>query len=258
VFTSVFPLLAKYTQSAPSIKFDPQCLREDLKSLDLHESRVPNELFQQILDDMSLAQRQYGEMPYATTEEGISRYFAAAYSRIVALFGGALVNRPQMGKAARIENRFEVLSVQTALLVQTRLGEAIHLIGPDLRKIQAEILETCVHMDWRNAKQGAWVLMLLAITDGIFLEFMVYDSSSNEVFAAADRLGITCFDETETFRLECIKRSKYSPVAIPDSFEQLFQTNILWFSSSRAALGLVPDGLYQRRTGHVSWTKAEI
>jgi hypothetical protein len=157
---------------------------------------------------MSLAQRQYGEMPYITTEEGISRYFAAAYSRIVALFGGALVNRPQIGKTARIENRFEVLGVKTALLVQTRLGEAMHMIGPDLRKIQAEVLETCVHMDWRNAKQGVWTPILLVITDGVFLEFMVYDSSSSEVFAAAGRLGITCFEETETFRLECIKRSK--------------------------------------------------
>jgi hypothetical protein len=60
--------------------------------LDLHESRVPNELFQHILDDMSLAQRQYGEMPYITTEEGISRSSAATYRRIVALFGGALVD----------------------------------------------------------------------------------------------------------------------------------------------------------------------
>jgi hypothetical protein len=43
--TRVFPLLAEYTQRAPIIKFDPQRLREDIKSLDLYESRVPNELF---------------------------------------------------------------------------------------------------------------------------------------------------------------------------------------------------------------------
>ncbi|KAJ0420328.1 hypothetical protein BJY00DRAFT_141943 [Aspergillus carlsbadensis] len=175
-----------------------------MKSLKLHRSRVPNELFHQILADMRICERLYGDVDYISGQRAISRYIATAYIRTVALFGGALVINPQISTTGRIENRFLALGVYTALLVETEPGEALR--GSEVRQIRAGVLDACVDMDWCNAKRNLWAPILAIVSNGASLEFTVFDSSSMELFTSGERICIPIFTgESREFRMAFVK-----------------------------------------------------
>ncbi|KAL2808123.1 hypothetical protein BJX63DRAFT_52070 [Aspergillus granulosus] len=65
-----------YKQVAPYVWLDPSAAGVDMLELEVFRSRIPNHLFQEILADLSLAEKQYGPMLTHDNEEARSRFLS--------------------------------------------------------------------------------------------------------------------------------------------------------------------------------------
>jgi hypothetical protein len=85
----------KYADTAPYVWLDPDAQGGDIRKLDTFRSRIPLDLFREIYFDVDQAALQYGRMESHDNEEARSRFITSIFSRIVCLFGSAVVNKPE-------------------------------------------------------------------------------------------------------------------------------------------------------------------
>ena len=65
-----------YAQSAPRVGLDPDLELQDIQKFEIHQSRIPTDLFKSIVTDMDAMVVQYG-LPHAhKTNEARSRFFS--------------------------------------------------------------------------------------------------------------------------------------------------------------------------------------
>jgi hypothetical protein len=61
---------------APLVGLDPSQRLGDIKTFEIHRSRIPTDLFKSIVMDMDVMLMQYGPLPDHDTEEARSRFFS--------------------------------------------------------------------------------------------------------------------------------------------------------------------------------------
>lgn len=113
--------------------------------LEIFRSLIPNRLFQEILADLSLAEKQYGPMLTHDNEEARSRFLSFVsisalfqvslvnntnikqlFNRIVSLFGSAIVNKPEgllkskFSKRGRIEHHFVSVGLISVVFIEVK------------------------------------------------------------------------------------------------------------------------------------------
>ena len=85
----------RYADVAPYFWLDPDANGRDIRKLDVFRSRLPLDIFRKIYLDVDQAAVQYGRMESHDNEEARSRFITSIFSRIVCLFGSAVVNKPE-------------------------------------------------------------------------------------------------------------------------------------------------------------------
>ena len=139
----------KYAEIAPYCWLDPGAMGDDIRKLEVFRSRLPMNIFKGIYDIVYMTSLQYGRMQYHNNEEARSRFIASVsepsnyfpirlnlthnlqfYSKIVALFGCAIINNPEglleaeFTKKGRIEHHF--CSMNSVSIVFHRSQKDLH------------------------------------------------------------------------------------------------------------------------------------
>jgi hypothetical protein len=83
----------KYRDIAPYTWLDPDAEGRDICQLDTFRSRIPLDIARKILSDVNDAMLQYGRIASHDNEEARSRFIASFFTRIVSLFGSAVINK---------------------------------------------------------------------------------------------------------------------------------------------------------------------
>jgi hypothetical protein len=83
----------KYKEVAPYVSLDPSREGSDILPLKTFRSRIPADLFGEIC--MDVAMEQYGRLEEHQNEEARNRFITSLFSRIVSLFGHAVINNPE-------------------------------------------------------------------------------------------------------------------------------------------------------------------
>lgn len=66
----------KFLDIAEFVGLDPLKNLKDIKTFDLHRSRIPTKIFKSIVEDMDILLVQYGPMPEQKTEATRSRFLS--------------------------------------------------------------------------------------------------------------------------------------------------------------------------------------
>jgi len=66
----------KYREIAPRIGLDPAARGNDMKTFHIHRARIPTSLFKEIVADLEMTMKQYGEPIQHENEEARSRFLA--------------------------------------------------------------------------------------------------------------------------------------------------------------------------------------
>ncbi|KAL2829132.1 hypothetical protein BJY01DRAFT_255118 [Aspergillus pseudoustus] len=120
----------KYAQIAPYLGLNPMRRGTDMKKLQVFRSRIPNALFEEIANDISLAERHYGDPENHENEKARSRFLTSIFNRIVGLFRGAIVNKPEVllesksSRKGRIGHRFYTLGVASVVFIEVKKQSA--------------------------------------------------------------------------------------------------------------------------------------
>ena len=65
-----------YVEVAPLVGLDPPKFLTDIRTFDIHRSRIPTDLFKSIVTDIDVMLMKYGPPPMHMTEEAGSRFFS--------------------------------------------------------------------------------------------------------------------------------------------------------------------------------------
>ncbi|KAL3455935.1 hypothetical protein BJX64DRAFT_294604 [Aspergillus heterothallicus] len=181
--------MVTWEQIAPIFGLDPIASAMDMRKIVPKRSRISNEIFQLILDDLSLTELQYGALTTLPNEEAVSRYMSPL---IVALFGSVVVNKPE-----------GLLDISVLFIeIKRKLG-----FGPESSNVKAQVLAGCAGCDSFNDKRGIWAPILAIISDGLFVDFIVFDSADGQVFSSGWSWGIQGRDQTDREFIGSIKRT---------------------------------------------------
>ncbi|KAL2864582.1 uncharacterized protein BJX67DRAFT_360907 [Aspergillus lucknowensis] len=178
--------------------------------MELCRSRIPNTMFEEILEDLSLAETQYGPMSMHDNEEARSRYISVLFNRIIGVFGTAIVNKPEglldsrFSKRGRIEHHFVSLRSTSVVFIEVK---RIWTLGKGRLDVKAQVLAECAACDFANQKEGYWTPILAVLCDGINLEFMVFDSSSKTVYTSGWAFALMLECENEVDFIKSVKRT---------------------------------------------------
>jgi hypothetical protein len=169
-------------------------------------------------------------MQYHSNEETRSRYIASVsrtkfpirlnlthlqfFSRVVSLFGCAIVNNPEglldaeFTKKGRIEHHFCSMNSVSIVFIEVKktyvmgkgrldviaqvLAECAGMSDFSLFWLQLQILTTLLILacDYVNSKHQHWVPILAILCDGEKFEFLVYDSVIKSVYASRVVTGV--------------------------------------------------------------------
>jgi hypothetical protein len=124
------PLLdVKWRQIAPSFGLEPESTAGMVTpKIPVYQYRTHNELFQDMLDDLKIAEQQYDDMMSLVNEEARSSYIAALFSRIVSLFGSVVSNQPERLLASKVsgfggmKHHFPALAFVGMVLIEIKPG----------------------------------------------------------------------------------------------------------------------------------------
>jgi hypothetical protein len=183
----------KYKDIAPYAWLNPDAEGSDIRELDTFRSRIPIDIFEKILADVNLAMLQYGRMAYHKNEEARSRFIASLFSRVVGLFGNAIVNKPEamldseFTKREGIEHHFYALRSVSVVFIEVK---KVLVLGDGRLDIIAQVLAECAACDYVNSKTQHWVPILAILCDGEKFEFLVYDSGIKSVYSSEMVTGV--------------------------------------------------------------------
>ena len=66
----------KYRDIAPRVGLSPELGGRDMETFEIHRARIPTSLFKEIVQDIEIAMKQYGEPVQHKNEEARSRFLA--------------------------------------------------------------------------------------------------------------------------------------------------------------------------------------
>jgi hypothetical protein len=66
----------KYREIAPIVGLHPFGMGNDMQTFDIHRARIPTSLFKEIVQDLEVSMKQYGEPNEQVNVEARSRYLA--------------------------------------------------------------------------------------------------------------------------------------------------------------------------------------
>jgi hypothetical protein len=154
---------------------DPRTNGRDILPLDTFRSRLPNNVFRNICNDVDRAILQYGRMESHDNEEARSRFIASLFSEIVCLFGSTVVNKPEgfldaeFTKKGRIEHHFFTVDLISIVFIEVK---KTLVVGKGKLDIIGQVLAECAVCDYANSKIDHWVPVLAILCDGERFEFM--------------------------------------------------------------------------------------
>ncbi|KAL4960359.1 uncharacterized protein BDV14DRAFT_182813 [Aspergillus stella-maris] len=199
-----------YKQVAPYVWLDPGAAGVDMLELEVFRSRIPNRLFQEILADLSLAEKQYGPMLTHDNEGARSRFLSFLFNRIVGLFGSAITNKPEglleckFSRRGRIEHHF--VSVGSISIVFIEVKRELST-GKARLDVIGQVLAECATCDYANQKEGHWAPILAVLCDGANFEFFVMDSADKVIFTSGWREGLLIGAESKSRFLMSVKKT---------------------------------------------------
>ena len=93
----------------------------------MHCARLPDSVFSQILDNLQDFLWQYGPLSRHINEEARARYLSGYFNKIVTLFSGLLLNRPEemlegrITTKGRVEYLFQIYGGITVIFIEVKL-----------------------------------------------------------------------------------------------------------------------------------------
>ena len=94
----------------------------------MHCARLPDSVFSQILVDLQDFSWQYGPLSKHVNEEARARYLSGYFNKIMALFSGLLLNKPEeilegrITTKGRIEYLFKTYGGITVVFIEVKLN----------------------------------------------------------------------------------------------------------------------------------------
>ncbi|KAE8133560.1 hypothetical protein BDV38DRAFT_257966 [Aspergillus pseudotamarii] len=220
-----------YKQIAPYVWLDPSGTGRDMLQLDVFRSRIPTDMFRDIVRDVDDALTQHGPLDAHENEETRSRFISSLFTRIVCVFNNIVVNKPgtlldsEVTRKGRIEHHFVALDSVSIVFIEVKKSCAMGKQGLD---VKGQVLAECAASDYANKKEGHWVPILAIVYDGNNFEFFVFDSSAKEVYSSRRIVGITCNevgDQTDLL------------ISIKKTCEYLFDWFIMGYINSLQSFG---------------------
>ena len=134
----------KYQQMAPRVGLEPTCAGNDMPTFDVHRARIPTPLFKDIIRDLEIAMKQYGEPFDQHSAQARSRVLApvsevdpaagcsfvsdilSCSTAIICHVPGSVIAPGRITTKGRIESHFLVLGGLSVLLIEVQyvLGRA--------------------------------------------------------------------------------------------------------------------------------------
>ncbi|KIX07252.1 uncharacterized protein Z518_01905 [Rhinocladiella mackenziei CBS 650.93] len=159
----------QYADIAPIVGLEAVVKGDDILAFDMFRARLPNSVFNQIVEDLRRFSAQYGPMSKHENEEARACYLSGYFNRIIALFSGLLFNTPETileGGATtkdRIEYQFKTFGGITVVFIQAKLD-----IGSLQERITclAQVIAECGACAWMNYQNGFHVPIMAIWCDG--------------------------------------------------------------------------------------------
>ena len=91
-------------------------------------ARLPESVYSEILTDLQVVSWQYGPLKRHINEEARARFLAGYFNRIVALFSGLLLNKPEeilegrITTKGRVEYLFKTYGGITVVFIEVKLN----------------------------------------------------------------------------------------------------------------------------------------
>lgn len=173
---------------------DPSRNGGDILPLDVLRSRIPNNLFHNVGKDIDEAIVQYGRLTSHNIEEARSRFIASLFSKIVCLFGSAVVIEPEglldaeFTKKGRIEHHFYAMKSISVVFIEVK--KTLFVGDKGKLDILGQVLAECAACDYANSKAQHWVPILAILCDGENFEFVVYDSGVKRIYSSGFVTGL--------------------------------------------------------------------
>ncbi|KAI9764421.1 MAG: hypothetical protein M1840_008444 [Geoglossum simile] len=183
----------KYKEIAAYVWLDPSAMGTNIRPLETFRSRIPNDLFRSICADVDDAILQYGRMDSHDNEEARSRFIASFYSKIICLFGSAMVNKSEglldseFTKWGKIKHHFYAMNSISIMLFEVK---KVMAVGKGKLDVIVQLLAECAACDYANSKVQHWVHILAILCDGEKFDFLVYDSGSKSVYSSETVTGL--------------------------------------------------------------------
>ncbi|KKA23378.1 hypothetical protein T310_2632 [Rasamsonia emersonii CBS 393.64] len=171
-----------YKQVSPYVWLNPNDAGRDNGCLEVFRSRIPTGMFQDIVKDVELALKQYGQLESHDNEETRSRFLASLFNRIIA-------------KKGRIEHHFVAVDAISIIFIEVK---KILTTGKHALDTKGQVLAECAACDYANYKDGHWVPILAILCDGNNFEYFVYDSGNKRVYTSGRVTGIISDEQEST------------------------------------------------------------
>ncbi|KAI9780040.1 MAG: hypothetical protein M1839_007022 [Geoglossum umbratile] len=220
----------KYKEIAAYVWLDPSAMGTDIRPLETFRSRIPNDLFRSICADVDDAILQYGRMDSHDNEEARSRFIASFFSKIVCLFGSAMVNKPEglldseFTKRGKIEHHFYAMNSVSIVFFEVK---KVMAVGKGKLDVIAQVLAECAACDYANSKVQHWVPILAILCDGEKFDFLVYDSGSKSVYSS----------ETVTGLVDRAGRPNLLVLSLKETTEYIFDFFLMGFINGLRSFG---------------------
>ncbi|KAF8224600.1 hypothetical protein L208DRAFT_1310410, partial [Tricholoma matsutake] len=181
-----------YAAVAPLVGLDPLRSLKDIRTFEIHRSRIPTHLFKSIVTDMDVMLMQYGPPPEHLTEEARSRFFSPVFNHLVKQFGFMLRNNPEtmidgrIGMQGRIEYFFQTFGAVAILFIEMKLK-----VGNDADRLKAiaQVIAECDGCDLNNSSHKFSLPIHCVFTDGWTFEFFKFERNPTPSFIRGCFLG---------------------------------------------------------------------
>jgi len=172
----------KYRDIASKVGLKFELGGRDMQTFDIHRARIPSPLFKDIIGDLQVIMKQYGEPARHKNVEARSRSLAPLFNRIVALFDLTIFNTPEsiipgrMTTRGRFEYHFLVFGGLSVLVIEVKffLGTADERLDAI-----AQVIAESDACDYANDRLDLPPSVIYGIlSDGISFEFFSFNGSA--------------------------------------------------------------------------------
>ncbi|KAH8819526.1 hypothetical protein F5884DRAFT_743934 [Xylogone sp. PMI_703] len=170
----------KYGDIASHVGLDPMKAGRDIETFDMYQARLPNDIFSEIVKDVEMFAMQYGTLDMHRSEEAKARYLSSYFNRIVAMFGGLLLNTPEamiegrFTEKGRIEYQFRIFQGVAVIFIEVKPQ-----LGSYMERLDyiAQVIAEAKACSLMNYKDGFYVPILGILCVGDSFQFFQYTHS---------------------------------------------------------------------------------